>query len=535
MVYRDKSMARIQKILIVGGGTSGWLSAAYLARMMGTYRPGGAEITLVEASDIGTIGVGEATIPPIRTIVAALGIDEATFMQETSATYKLAIKFDNWLKNPKTDPHSYYHTFGKFSQVGADLMAAYWVMDRANTKLNFVDYTMMEGRLCDIGCGPKRIDDLQFQGPLQYAYHFDAGRLAKLLKKVSAHNGVKHLIGKVKNVVMAEDGSIAALETEEHGHLSADLYLDCTGFSAHLIEKAMKVPFHPYADILFCDKAVACQVAYEDPACEIPPYTTSTAQENGWTWDIPLNDRRGIGYVYSSRHTDKDRAEEVARGYIGETTSEYELVHLDMRVGSRREPWRKNCVAIGLSGGFVEPLESTGIYLVDIALRWLVDFMPSTESMELGAASFNKMMNACYADVVDFVKMHYCLSERTDTEFWIDNRRESSLPDSLLDKLESWRCRMPGIYEFTGIPNVFGLTNYMQVMYGMEFDTDLSGYESRYGHLDAARQQAQQFGAAAMGGAELLPRHRALIDQIYSGGFQIQKSQGRPGMVKRNS
>ena len=521
-------MSKIQKVLIVGGGTSGWLSAAYMARMMGAYRPGGVEITLVEASDIGTIGVGEATIPPIRTIIAALGIDEATFMRETSATYKLAIKFDNWLHNPESNPHSYYHTFGKFNQIGADLMASYWVMDRANTDMNFVDYTMMEGRLCDMDCGPKRISDAQYQGPLQYAYHFDAGRLAELLKKIAAHNGVKHLIGKVKSVDLAEDGAIAALNTEEHGQLTADLYLDCTGFSAHLIEKAMKVPFHNYADTLFCDKAVACQVAYEDPACAISPYTTSTAQENGWTWDIPLNNRRGIGYVYSSGHTDKGRAEEIISDYIGETTSDYKLWHLDMRVGSRREPWRKNCVAVGLSGGFVEPLESTGIYLVDIALRWLVDFMPSKESMALGAASFNGMMNACYADIVDFVKMHYCLSKRTDTDFWIDNRRESSLPQSLQDKLQSWRHRMPGIYEFTSIPNVFGLTNYLQVMYGMEFETDLVGYEGRYGHLDAARQQAQQYIGAAKGGAELLPRHRALIDQIYSNGFQAPQ-QGAAG------
>jgi len=513
-------VSKIKNILIVGGGTSGWLSAAYIARALGAYRPDGVKVRLVEASDIGTIGVGEATIPPIRTMVAALGIDEATFMRETSATFKLAIKFDNWLKNPTEQPHSYYHTFGAFNQIDNDLMAPYWVMDQENTDLNFVDYTMVEGRLCDMSLGPKRITDGQFRGPMQYAYHFDAGRLVMLLKKVAAHNGVEHLIGKVKNVEMAEDGSISAVETDEQGRLEADLFIDCTGFSARLIEKAMGVEFNDFADQLFCDKAVACQVLYDDEGCAIDPYTTSTAQENGWTWDIPLNNRRGVGYVYSSGHTDKARAEEVIHKYIGKTKNEYKLWHLNMRVGKRLEPWRKNCVAIGLSGGFVEPLESTGIFLVDIALRWLIDFLPGKTDMDWGAKSFNAMMNACYGDIVDFIKMHYCLTQRTDTDFWIDNQRAESIPDSLKHKLESWKHRMPGIYEFTGFPAVFGLTNYMQVMYGMDFKTDLSGYKARYGRMDAARMQAQQYAAAGKRGPEYLPNHRALIDQIYRKGFQ---------------
>jgi len=526
-------MSKVKDILIVGGGTSGWLSAAYISRALGTYRPGGARVRLVEASDIDTIGVGEATIPPIRTLVAALGIDEATFMRETSATFKLAIKFDNWVTNPAVQPHSYYHTFGTFTQIDNDLMAAYWLKDQDRIDQNFVDYTMVEGRLCYLGLGPKRITDAQFQGPMQYAYHFDAGRLVTLLKKVAVHNGVEHLIGKVTDVEMAEDGSIAAVQTHDQGRLEADLFIDCTGFSAHLIEKAMGVEFKEFSDQLFCDKAVACQVPYDDEACAINPYTTATAQESGWTWDIPLNNRRGVGYVYSSGHTDASRAEEVIHNYIGQSQSDYKLWHLNMRVGKRPEPWRKNCIAIGLSGGFVEPLESTGIFLVDIALRWLVDFLPSQTGMERGAKSFNAMMNACYDDIVDFIKMHYCLTKRTDTDFWIDNQRRESIPDSLTHKLESWRDRLPGIYEFTGFPAVFGLTNYMQVMYGMGFETDLSGYDARYAKAEAARQQSQQYAVAAKRGAEFLPNHRKLIDEIYSRGFQAPQQQGVAGTAKQ--
>lgn len=515
-------MAKIDKILVVGGGTSGWFAANYLAKKLGADR-NGVVVTLVESSDIPTIGVGEATIPPIRSLVSSLGYDEAEFMRESSATFKLAIKFDNWIAagaNMGDVAHSYYHTFGRHNQVGGDLMAPYWILDRENAGKSYVDYTMMEGGLIDAGCGPKRINDKQYLGPLEYAYHFDAGRLATLLKKTGIENGVRHIVDTVEDVGMAEDGSIAHVKTAEHGTLTADLYVDCTGFSARLIEKAMGTEFTGMNDVLFCDSAVACQAPYLDEKCAIPPYTTATAHSAGWTWDIPLNNRRGVGYVYSSKYTDKDTAEALLRSYLGAQGDDMQVWHIGIRTGKRRQQWFKNCVSIGLSAGFIEPLESTGIYLVDIALRWLVEFLSTPEHFSHSAREFNRRMDTTYADIIDFVKMHYALTKRTDSAFWRDNADPNTWPDSLREKLESWKYRVPGLHEFSGFPQVFGLTNYLQVLYGMEYVPDLSGQEARYGLMQEARAQMTRAQAGVQGGIQVMPKHRALIDQIYSSGFR---------------
>lgn len=322
------------------------------------------------------------------------------------------------------------------------------------------------------------------------------------MKKVGIKHGVKHLIGNVTKTNLAEDGAISSLDTKEHGALEADLYIDCTGFGAHLIEKAMGSEFTPLNDVLFCDAAVACQVPYDDPNTPIDPFTTSTAQPHGWTWDIGLNNRRGTGYVYATEHIDADGAEAHLRDYIGPAADDLTCRHLKMRVGHRKQHWVKNCVAVGLSAGFVEPLESTGIYFSDIALRWIADFLVPGQAMELAAASYNARMIETYEDVIDFVKMHYCLSRRTDTEFWIENQREATIPQTLLDRLEEWRHRIPGVFEFPGLPKVFGLTNYTQVLYGMEHLPDLTGQEARYANLGLARQQTQMFAQGAERGAK---------------------------------
>lgn len=515
-------MSQIKNILVVGGGTSGWLTANYLARHMGDGREGGVNITLIESSDIPTIGVGEATIPPIKTIVSILGFDEAEFMRETSATFKLAIKFDNWLHGADKVgdiAHSYYHTFGKFQQVNGDLMAPYWVMDRERSGKNYVDYAMVEGGICDGGRGPKRITDPQFTGPMEYAYHFDAGRLAELLKKRGKERGITQVIATVEDVELAENGDIAVVKTKEAGDFTADLYIDCTGFHARLIEKAMGTEFTSMNDVLFCNSAVACQIPYETEKDPIPPYTTATAHTEGWTWDIPLNNRRGVGYVYSNKYADKDKAEALLREYLGPRGDDLNVWHIDIRTGKRRQQWKGNCVSVGLSAGFIEPLESTGIFLVDMALRWLAEFISTTDKFEVAARDFNSRMNEMYADIIDFIKLHYAITKRTDTDFWIDNANPDTWTDTLRDKLESWQRRVPGLYEFSGFPQVFGLTNHLQVLYGMDYLPDLTGQEARYAHVDAARAMSRKFEGGTQGGLAILPVQRDLIDQIYTTGF----------------
>lgn len=525
-------MARIEHILVVGGGTSGWLSAAFLARKLGANQPNGVKITLIESSEIGTIGVGEATVPPMRTVIASLGLDEAEFMRQTSATFKLGIRFDDWLRTPGETgplPDSFYHAFGEAGRFGREtqeFMAPYWIMNHEHLGQRFGDHTMIEGKLCDAGRGPKRVQDPQFGGPMAYAYHFDAGLLAKLLEKVGIENGVEHLVGTVTNVKLAEDGAIEALETKEHGELKADLYLDCTGFSAHLIEKAMGVEFHSLTDSLFCDEALACQIPYPTADQPIPPFTVSTAQPNGWIWDIPLNNRKGVGHIFSSKYTDIGAAEELLASYVGPAFKDLKTRHLKMRIGSRRQQWSKNCVSVGLSAGFLEPLESTGIHILDIALRRLVEYLPPIEEMPLAAKQFNETMNYCFADIVDFIKMHYALSRRTDSDFWIDNQRADTMTETLRDKLRGWRYRMPSVHEFENISNVFGLSGHMQILYGMDYLPDLRGQEQRFMRGAESLARAQELHTLAKGGFDALPDHRSLIDDLYANGFRPPPAPG---------
>src|SRR5258706_3456977 len=307
----------INDILIVGGGTAGWMAAAYLARKLGAGRPDGVKITLIESSEIGIIGVGEGTIPTIQTTMRTIGVDEARFMRGANAAFKQGIKFVDWADTPANGRHShYYHSFTRPHEMGGHDLAPYWMLGCAGD-VRFSEAVTLQDALCEAGRGPKLIDDPQYASPMGYAYHFDAGKLAGLLKEVGKELGVRHLLGNVETVDVDEAGAITQVNTREHGALTAGLYIDCTGFAAALIEKALRVPWIDDSDTLFVDRALAMQVPYDRPDTPVATTTISTAHEAGWTWDIALPERRGTGYVYSSRHTDDTRAEEVLREYIG--------------------------------------------------------------------------------------------------------------------------------------------------------------------------------------------------------------------------
>ena len=352
---------RIDDILIVGGGTAGWITAAFLARKLQTAKPGGVKITLIESPEIGIIGVGEGTFPSIQDTMRAIGVDEARFMRGANATFKQGIHFVDWARTPRNGQHSaYYHPFNNPRQLNGVIdLAPYWLMGLAGDA-PLSDAVTLQDKVCDAGKAPKRIDDPQYGGPLSYAYHFDAVKLAGLMAEVGVELGVKHLRGNVQEVRLDENGAIASVLTAEHGELKAGLYIDCTGFSAALIGKAMGVGWQDKNDVLFVDRAVAIQAPYDRPDAPLACTTISTAHEAGWTWDIGLPERRGTGYVYSSRYTDDDRAEQVLRDYIGPAAEPLGARLLKLKIGHRDKHWVKNCVAVGLSGGFLEPLESTG-------------------------------------------------------------------------------------------------------------------------------------------------------------------------------
>ncbi|MEO7323537.1 MAG: tryptophan halogenase family protein [Dokdonella sp.] len=509
-------MSSLRKILIVGGGTAGWLTANYLSRVLNAGSSRTIEITLVESADIGIVGVGEATFPSIRGTLAAIGIDESRFLRETQATFKQGIKYCNWVRPKGTaGADHYFHPFSLPSQRVSDLeLLPYWLLGGAKPGSAFADAVTMQKHVADASRGPRRTTDNDYQARLNYAYHFDTALFGRLLAEHGRGLGVRHHIATVEDVELDETGAIAHVITRELGHLKADLYIDCSGLRAGLIGTALASPFLSKRDTLFVDRAVAINAPYARADAPIASYTISTAQEAGWTWDIGLQSRRGVGYVYSTRHTDDARAEDVLRRYIGPTADGIDARLLKFESGYRPEPWRRNCVAVGLSGGFVEPLESTGIALVEMAAYFIAHLFPADGDMTQVAKHFNSMMAQRYERIFDFIKMHYCLSQRRDSPFWIDNVNAASIPDRLKDQLAMWRSRPPHRLDFVTDIEMFLPASWQYVLYGMEFKTDLEPMRATYTRADAAQREFEMIRAMSAHAAADLPDHRALVESV---------------------
>jgi tryptophan halogenase len=512
-------------ILIVGGGTAGWLTAAWLAKQLG---PGGVRITLVESSDIPTVGVGEGTFPTIARTLSALGADEAEFMRESGAAFKQGIRFVDWL-HPKSAGRRrhYYHPFA-LPRAPEDLeLLPYWLSGEAGD-VSFADAVTLQEKVCDAGRAPKRETDAGFRGPMNYAYHLDAGRFGAYLARLARGLGVKHLVGTVTRVELGESGDISGVVTQEHGTLRAGLYVDCTGFRAELIGRTLGVPFQNKNDVLFVDRAVVLQVPHANDDAPVPPHTISTAHEAGWTWDIALPTRRGVGYVYSSRYTDGAAAEGVLRDYVGTAARDLPVRHLPLPIGWRAQHWVKNCVAVGLSGGFLEPLESTGIILIEAAAYMIASLFQRNGEFAAAAAHFNRLMTCRYERIVDFIKLHYFLTRRTDTAFWRDNALPSTAPDSLLALLEMWRHRPPARFDLVMDHETFALANYQFILYGMGFPTDLGADRGRYPDTPRARQEFMRVQDAGRRAVASLPAHRELLHRVNQAGFRFSEQPVRP-------
>ncbi|MEE2693160.1 MAG: tryptophan halogenase family protein [Pseudomonadota bacterium] len=520
--------ARIDSVIIVGGGTSGWLSAAYLARRLGTTRPDGVRIKLIEASDIPTIGVGEGAFPSLRTTMATIGVDEAAFMRESACSFKQGIEFVDW-EYPPADGRrsSYYHLFNFPRQMGGGIdLAPYWLLDRAEGGPGFAEAVSPQAQICDRRCGPKRLTDEPYSGPFNYAYHFDAGRFASFLKKTALSLGVEHVVGRVEKVNVDAEGAVASLTVAGHGEQAGDLYIDCSGFLGVIIDKALSAPRRDLSDILFVDRALAVQIPYENETAPIASVTVSTAKESGWIWDIGLDARRGVGYVYSGGHTDDEQAERVLRAYAGSASDKLDLRKLRMPTGYSLAPWTKNCVAVGLAGGFLEPLEATGIAMIEAAIRLIADYFPRDGDTAPVAKLFNRAMIERYENAVEFIKMHYFLTRRTDSDFWIDNAREETAPDSLLEKLALWRTRAPSPTDFSSVHDMFRRESYQYVLLGMNRLPDLSGNAAAYPYRQEAREEFRAISAAAGRAGAVMPDHRALLNDVYRSGFNRRPQAG---------
>lgn len=511
-------MRPVRKVLVVGGGTAGWLTATYLASRLAAARPGGIQVELVESPDISIVGVGEATFATIRQTLATIGLDEDQFIAGANATFKQGIRFDRWVRTPGGGERGhYFHPFALPSHSpGKPDLLPYWLLDHGPIGLSFAEAVTIQSQVVDAGRGPKRLSDAPWHAPLNHAYHLDAARFAALL---AAHGckrlGVVRHAATIERVELDETGAIACLHTREKGPLRADLYVDCSGFRSLLCGQALGVPWHSARDILFNDRAWAMQVPYERADAPIPPYTIATAHEAGWTWDIGLQDRRGVGYVFSSRHTSEERAEEVLRNHLGRVAEGLPARLIKFEAGYRREPWCRNCVAVGLAGGFVEPLESTGIALIELANYLLANLFPAVvEDFEPVARVFNRVVVARYETIFDFIKMHYCLTRRRDSQYWIDNADPESIPASLRDKLAMWRHRPPHSTDFIADFEMFLPSSWQYVLYGMEFRTDLSARRTLYDRVVEAQREFAEIQRIAHFAKGDLPDHRALVQAM---------------------
>ena len=502
-----------RRILIVGGGTAGWLTAAYLAKHLALSERSHLEVTVLESPEIGVIGVGEGTFPTIRTTLQFLGIDEKRFIRETSATFKQGIRFVDWAQAPAAGVHhEFLHPFeAPFYTEGTSLVP-YWLLQDESGRVPFAQAVTLQERVALARRAPKRVHEAGYAGPLSYAYHFDAVKLARLLADRARELGVQHVEATLSGVVRDESGAIARIETLQHGAFQADLYVDCSGFRAEMIGDAPGAVFKSVRSQLFADRALACKLPVDADA-PMESCTIATAHEAGWTWEIGLNGSRGIGCVYSSDHMTDERAAEVLHDVVGAGRGDLVTRRIPFAAGWREKQWVRNCVAVGLSAGFLEPLESTGLVLIEAAVGMIAEMFPHGGPVEAPARRFNELMNARFDNIVNFLKLHYCVSRREEP-FWRDNAEAASVPERLAEFLEQWKYRPPGRFDFMLDTETFAFFNYQYILYGMGYCTDMSAARADFTQVDEAERlfaKIRRFGERAMAD---LPDHGALIRQI---------------------
>ncbi|PIW59904.1 tryptophan halogenase family protein [Shewanella sp. CG12_big_fil_rev_8_21_14_0_65_47_15] len=423
-------MNYIKNIIIVGGGTSGWMTAAMLAKLFKST----LNITLIESEDIGTIGVGEATIPPLQIFNNVLGINEADFINATQATFKLGIQFENWGKPGE----AYMHAFGHVGKdIGFTQFHHYWLSTSPKEVNSFWDYSVnYQAAKHNKFQVLQHIPNSPLAG-LTHAYHFDATLYAQFLRRFSEQLGVKRIEGKVISVDLAPCGKIDTVKLQTGQVIAADFFVDCSGFAALLIEKALKVDFDSYQHWLPCDRAYAVPC---EKTTTITPYTRSIAHDVGWQWRIPLQHRTGNGLVYCSRYVSDDAAKQLLLDNLdGKPLAEPKKINFT--TGRRLKQWHKNCVAIGLSSGFLEPLESTSLHLVQSAIIRLSKLFPHQGIAQANVDEFNHQSKLEFEQIRDFIILHYHLNQRVNSQensLW-QQCQTMEIPDSLQQKIELFR------------------------------------------------------------------------------------------------
>lgn len=489
----------IQSILIVGGGTAGWMAAAALKRTVGP----NAQVRLVESDDIGIVGVGEATVPPIRDFNAMIELDEAEFMRETKATLKLGIQFHDWGRKGT----SYFHPFGTFGP-GPTLG------DFHQTWLTLKDQErggdLWEHSICTVAAGMGKVgvrdpDPRSPASSLFTAYHFDAGLYAQYLRRVCEGRGVERLEGQIVEVQQnAETGLVTGVSLKDGRVLEADLFIDCTGFRGLLIEGALKAGYEDWSRWLPMNRAWAVPCA---KVRAVDPFTTSTALEAGWQWRIALQHRTGNGYVYCSDFISDDEARERLVGNLdGEALAEPRP--LRFVTGRRRKYWDKNVVSLGLSSGFIEPLESTSIHLVQSGIYRLLQHFPDRSFAQANIDSYNRRLGREVELIRDFVILHYHATQRDDTPFW-RHAAGMAIPDTLAERVEAFRDR--ALLFQIGADEYFSMGSWLAVMYGQGIEPRAANPLYLYQNTERSAEGLAAFRRRVGQMVDALPEHEAFL------------------------
>jgi tryptophan 7-halogenase len=511
----------VRRILIVGGGTAGWITAGVLASRYPRRGEDGVSITLIESRQQPPIGVGEGTWPTMRATLKQIGVTETDFLRECDASFKQGSQFVGWADGGHSD--SYYHPFTPPVGYEDRDLAPYWLEDPQGQ--SFADTLCFQTRACSQNLAPKQITTPEFMGLANYAYHLDAGKFAPFLRQHCVGKlGVDHRYDDIVSVEVKDNGDISHLMTKSGEALAADLFIDCSGFSALLIGKHFGVPFLPKKDVLFIDKAWAVQVPYAAEDAPIGSVTRSTAQSAGWVWDIGLTTRRGVGYVFSSGYTSEEAALEELKHYLdaaGDLSPNLSYRKIDINSGYRKEFWTHNCVAVGLSAGFLEPLEASAIVMIELSVKSIANLLPSCRGgMSAAARLFNDTYTYRWERIVDFLKLHYSLSRRTDSRFWIENRSPQSIPESLRECLEYWRYHSPWHEDFSHREEVFSAASYQYILFGMGFHTEFAPWLLSDRDRTWAREKINETALHAKALAASLPSNRELLSKVRRFGLQ---------------
>ncbi len=447
----------VSRVVIVGGGTAGWLAACRIAAAARPEAPRPIEVTLIELPEVATIGVGEGTWPTMRTTLERIGIDETTFLLACDASFKHGTRFVGWASGEAGD--TYAHPFTPPSAAEPRALVDAWQAEAPARA--FAEAVSAQPHVASLGLAPRQRAMPDYAAAVNYGYHLDAAKLAAMLARhATGRLGVRYLRDHVDTVARAPDGTIVSLGTRASGPIEGDLFLDCTGHAALLVGH---IPFLDRTDVLFNDRALAVQVPVS-PDSAIAAETRATAHAAGWIWDIGLPTRRGVGCVYSSAHMSDDQAAATLAAYLG-TADTPAARRLTFRSGHRERFWSGNTLAIGLSAGFLEPLEASAIVTIELSLDALLDDWPTRETMPLVAERFNALFRYRWDRIVEFLKLHYVLSRRPEP-YWCDHR-DAAVPPRLVELLALWKARPPLRADFPMVDEVFPAASYQYILYGM--------------------------------------------------------------------